>query len=150
MSMNGNWTSGGSSGNAASATASITVNGAQVSGTGYASGAQVHPPAEKAICAYRGHEIGGELVHYLDGKIVGRCTDCDARVVIDWFPGGTAVAQVKGMVAAIMGADEVTEEMVENFHRAAELLEEDAEAIEDARDLIKITKAVVARRLREN
>lgn len=126
----------------------VTINGLERA-CGPTNDPLFNPPAQLAVCAAGGHHIGGELVHYLDGQIIGRCRDCDVRVVIDWFPGGTAVARVKGLVALLMGADELTEQMVENFHRAAELLEEDAEAIDDARDLVKITKQVIARRLRE-
>jgi hypothetical protein len=143
---------------------SVTVGFPDPSGTGVSASSTynvnivgappnvVMPPNDsqppRPMCQYKGHKIGGELIHYVDGLIVGYCEDCDCRIQIDWFPGGSSVARVKGLVAEIAARSDVPEDVVEQFHRAIELLEEDAEAIEDARELIPLGKAMIARKLR--
>jgi hypothetical protein len=119
----------------------IAASGVVYSSIPDALGAQTFDP-----CKYMGHEVSEEFVRYSDGLLAACCSRCNTRITMTGVPAGDVPARVQGLTAQLL-AEGVTPEFMRQFEQARIDLDLLAEQVEDARGLMAIATAIVAKSL---
>lgn len=57
---------------------------------------------DSAYTCVMGHVVGSELSEYLDGVVVGYCSECKCRVILPRIPGGLFVKRLQSLVSSLL------------------------------------------------
>jgi hypothetical protein len=86
---------------------------------------------------------GENYAEYLDGEIATNCESCGQRITFKSLPGGVPLLRLKFLLEQVMGAEEVTSRMLEDFGAVKDALQTERQVLDAADALLAVAQALL-------
>lgn len=115
--------------------------------TGASAGAKPLPLIDNPV--FCDHELDLDTAITVEGVLHVECRHCSGSVRVPHIPGGLLALRLQAFMVALLGGEQVDEspELMEEFVKLRDGFAEEAEAFQDAVDLLQTAERIVARRL---